>query len=110
MSKAGTVLASSDTRQGIGVESHYPREHLEYAHEGDATELFVVIQNHNNDAEPVRFDLFAFHAGGIAVAAGSAHAGGAAFWRSRTPRGADGRGRSMSAARRLLRIRVAVRP
>ena len=64
MSKAGTVLASSETRQGIGIENHYPREHLEYAHEGDATELFVVIQNHNNDAEPVSFDLFAFHAGG----------------------------------------------
>ncbi len=64
MSEPGTILASSETTQGIGIDSHFPREHLEYVHEGDATELFVVIQNHNNDAEPVAFDLFAFHAAG----------------------------------------------
>ena len=64
MSKPGTILASSETTQGIGVDSHVPREHIEYVHEGEATELFVVIQNHNNDAEPVSFDLFAFHGAG----------------------------------------------
>ncbi len=64
MSKPGTILASSETTQGIGIDNHYPREHLEYVHEGDATELFVVIQNYNNDAEPVAFDLFAFQTSG----------------------------------------------
>ena len=64
LSEPGTILASSETTQGIGVDNHDPREHIEYIHQGDATELFVVIQNHNNDAEPVRFDLFAFRGGG----------------------------------------------
>ena len=65
MSGIGTILASSETTQGIGANSHMPREHLEYVHEGEATELYVVIQNYNNDAEPVTFDLFAFHAAGV---------------------------------------------
>ena len=64
MSGVGTILASSKTTQGIGANSHMPSEHLEYVHEGEAMELYVVIQNHNNDAEPVSFDLFAFHAAG----------------------------------------------
>lgn len=65
MSGVGMILASSEIRQGIGADSHYPREHLEYSHEGAATDVFVVIQNHNNDAAPVNFDLFAFHIGGV---------------------------------------------
>ena len=65
MSGVGTILASSQTRQGIGVSNHYPSEHLEYEHEGEAITAFVVIQNHNNDAAPVTFDLYAFHVAGI---------------------------------------------
>ena len=65
MSGDGKILASSETTQGIGANSHMPREHLEYVHEGEAMEMYVVIQNHNDDAEPVSFDLFAFHAAGV---------------------------------------------
>lgn len=65
MSGVGTMLASSETRQGIGVLNHYPREHLEYEHAGDAITVFVVIQNHSDDAAPVNFDLFAFHVAGV---------------------------------------------
>ncbi len=65
MSGVGTILASSETRQGIGILNHYPREHLEYVHEGEAIYAYVVIQNHNDDAGPVHFDLFAFHFGGV---------------------------------------------
>lgn len=65
MSNVGVLLASSETRQGIGILNHYPREHLEYTHEGEAADVYVVIQNHNDDAAPVNFDLFAFHFGGV---------------------------------------------
>ncbi len=64
LSGVGEVLASSETRQGIGVNNRFSREHLEYVHEGESTELFAVIQNVNNDARAVRFDLFALNAGG----------------------------------------------
>ena len=65
MSGVGIILASSETRQGIGILNHYPREHLEYVHEGEAIYVYVVIQNHNDDAASVNFDLFAFHLGGV---------------------------------------------
>ena len=64
MSAIGEILAASETRQGIGADSHVPREFLEYRHDSEATDLFIVIQNHNDDADPVRFNLFAFHTGG----------------------------------------------
>jgi hypothetical protein len=64
MSGIGEVLAASTITQGIGADNHEAREHLEYTHDGDATQLFAVIQNHNNDAQPVKFDLFAFHTHG----------------------------------------------
>ena len=67
MSEAGAILASSETRQGVGVDNHLPREHLEYTHTGAAAALFVVIQNHNNDAGPVEFDLFAFRTDGAHI-------------------------------------------
>ena len=60
MTGAGEVLASSERTQGVGADSHIPREHLTYAHETDAAELFAVIQNRNNDAAAVNFDLFVF--------------------------------------------------
>ncbi len=63
MSGVGEVLASSETTQGIGPDNHIPRELLSYTHDGEATDLYAVIQNHNNDAAPVRFDLFAFKSG-----------------------------------------------
>ena len=65
MSGVGAILASSETRQGIGVDNHDPAEHLEYTHRGAAIDVFVVIQNHNDDAAPVEFDLFAFHTAGL---------------------------------------------
>ncbi len=67
ISESGSILAASEDTQGVGLDSHNPREHLEYVHQGKATELFVVIQNHNDDAEPVEFDLFAFHAEGAQI-------------------------------------------
>jgi len=63
MSGLDEVLASSETPQGIGVANHNPREHLTYTHDGESMVLFAVIQNHNDDAAPVNFDLFAFQAG-----------------------------------------------
>ena len=63
VSGIGEVLASSEITQGIGVGQGQPREHLTYAHSGEATELFAVIQNRNNDASPVNFDLFVFQTG-----------------------------------------------
>lgn len=63
MSGVGEVLASSEITQGIGSDNHIPRELLTYRHRDEATELFAVIQNHNNDAAPVRFDLFGFKSG-----------------------------------------------
>ncbi len=59
MSAVGEVLASSETKQGIGVNSHDPIERLFYTHKGEATNLFAVIQNVNDDARPVSFHLFA---------------------------------------------------
>ena len=64
MSGPGRIAASSEAAQGVGADSHVPREYIDYLHEGEATELFVVIQNNNDDAEPVAFDLFAFDAQG----------------------------------------------
>ena len=64
MSGLGVILASGETRQGIGIDNHYPREHLDYMHEGEAIDVFIVIQNHNDDAAPVKFDLFAFPVAG----------------------------------------------
>ncbi len=64
MSGIGTVLASSEIRQGVGPDSHYPREFFDYEHEGEATEVFAVIQNHNDDAGSVQFDLFAVNFAG----------------------------------------------
>ena len=64
MSGVGRIVASGEATQGIGPNNHIPREHLEYEHDGDATDLFIVIQNLNNDAESVSFHLFAFHTGG----------------------------------------------
>ena len=63
MSGVGELLASSETTQGIGPDNHIPRELLSYTHEGEATDLYAVIQNHNSDAAPVKFDLFAFKSG-----------------------------------------------
>lgn len=64
LSGIGEVLASSQTRQGIGVQHHLPRERLDYTHVGEATELFAVIQNPNDEAKPVKFDLFALQPDG----------------------------------------------
>ncbi len=64
LSGIGEVLASSRTRQGVGVHSHIPRERIEYTHVGAATDLFAVIQNPNDDARPVKFHLFALRPGG----------------------------------------------
>ncbi|MYD74567.1 MAG: S8 family serine peptidase, partial [Chloroflexi bacterium] len=63
VSGVGEVLASSVITQGVGVGQDQPREHLTYTHTGEATVLFAVIQNHNNDASPVNFDLFVFQTG-----------------------------------------------
>lgn len=63
VSGIGEVLASSVITQGVGVGHDQPREHLTYTHTGEATVLFAVIQNHNNDASPVNFDLFVFQTG-----------------------------------------------
>ena len=67
LSANGGVLASSATRQGVGAQNHLPREHLEYTHHGDPTRVYAVIHNPLNDAEPVRFNLFAFRALGSQV-------------------------------------------
>ena len=64
LSGVGEILASSQITQAIGVDNHDPREHLTYTHEGEATELFAVIQNRNDDAQPVTFDLFGFRGNG----------------------------------------------
>ena len=64
MSGFGEILASSETRQGVGADNHAPREYLEYQHEGEAANLFAVIQNVNDDARPVTFDLFVFRSRG----------------------------------------------
>ncbi len=64
LSGFGDILASSESRQGIGPDNHNPREYLEYAHRGEAADLFAVIQNVNDDARPVKFDMFAFRAQG----------------------------------------------
>ena len=63
MSGGGDVLVSSEETQGIGVGQNQPREHLSYTHMGEPTELFAVIQNRNDDALPVNFDLFVFQTG-----------------------------------------------
>lgn len=64
MSGVGEVLASSERTQGIGADNHLPREHLTYTHVGVATVLYAVIQNQNDDARPVGFDLFVFNSAG----------------------------------------------
>ena len=63
MSGGGDVLVSSEETQGIGVGQNQPREHLSYTHMGEPTVLFAVIQNRNDDALPVNFDLFVFQTG-----------------------------------------------
>ena len=55
LTSTGEVAAASERRQG---QAH-AREQIVYTQEGGDAELFVVIQNHRNEAAPVRFDLFA---------------------------------------------------
>ena len=60
MSSNGEIMGASENTQGVGATNHFPREHIRYEHDGELTELFVVIQNHNDDADPVTFNLFAY--------------------------------------------------
>ncbi len=61
LSASAEIVASSERRQGVGVSGQSSRETLEYSYDGlgdQVGQLFIVIQNHNDDAGPVRFDLF----------------------------------------------------
>lgn len=67
LSADGDILAQAETTQGIGVNHHFPREHLVYDHDGPDSTIYVVIQNHQDDAEPVVLQLFVFSLAGLQV-------------------------------------------
>ncbi|MYB22355.1 MAG: S8 family serine peptidase [Chloroflexi bacterium] len=64
MADDGQVIASSETRQGIGIDSHEPREYIEHEYRGDDATVYAVIQNPRDDAAPVSFQLFVFNTSG----------------------------------------------
>lgn len=64
VSAAGSKLWTSDQRQGTSENWDAAHELVSFRYEGPDTELYVVIQNHRDEADPVRFDLFAVRPGG----------------------------------------------
>ena len=67
LSASGEILGRGESRQGIGINSHTPRELLSYQHRGADTQAYIVLQNHNDDAEPVQLEVFVFHIAGLQV-------------------------------------------
>ena len=63
----GEVVASSETRQGIGMDHHLPQEFIDYTHTDSNTQLYAVIQNRRNEAAPVGFDLFVLSRGNKSI-------------------------------------------
>ncbi len=60
----GVTLRASSRRQGTSGNWDAAYELASFRYEGRDTELYVVIQNHRDEADPVRFDLFVVRPGG----------------------------------------------
>ena len=64
MAEDGEVIASSETTQGVGIDSQEPREYIEHEYRGDDATVYAVIQNPHDDAAPATFQLFVFNTSG----------------------------------------------